>query len=439
MIKIIFSSLMLFLGACLVQAAKPDGVSSLPAPVQRTINAAKGKGQVRQVTTLNIDGKTIYQVVYKERGEETQILIAPDGSVVGDEQTIKGPKGRSKDKGKKGKGGGDDDGAEDAPVRAEPGTKGSQVIAVQPTPVQPPPPVVAPVQTPTAPPATTQPAVVPQPPAVQPAVVQPTAAQPPAAQPAVVPVRTQADLKAEMNRRVHIINTLDDRPRAAEAGLATVARETGVPLKTIQTQRSTHPVGTAGLLIANELAKATGKPAGTFLKQRLQKRDWDAIIAEQKGDVAAMFPKLDRLEQAMAAAIRTASAPKTTPATVKTVSTTGGAQADVKAELNRRVNIINTLDDRPRALQAGMAAVAAETGVPLKTIQTQRGTHNVGTAGLLVANELAKATGKPAGTFLKQRLQNRQWDAIAADQKVEIATLFPKLDRVEQAMAAALK
>jgi hypothetical protein len=404
----------LVLTAVTASAAKEPDTSYLPPAVRQTISQWKGEGDLKKVLTHREGNRVYYEAQYKERGDEKILFIAEDGAVI--RSVDERAKGSEKSKGK-GKGWG---------LFKKNKDRGADETVQEP--VQP---VTTPgATTPTAPvpaPAPPQPQTLPN----QPPPAPTTPALPPVAQAPIPQPRTQADIRAELNRRINIVNTLDDRPNAQTAGMAAIARETGVPVKTLEAQRKNHPVGTAGLLIGNELAKATGKPAGSFMEQRLKKRDWDAIATANKVDISTMFPKLDRVEEAMGSAIgvRRPSRP------VQPVKT----QAQTKSELDRRITILNTLDDRPNGRRAGIAAIARETGVPVKTLETQQSKYPVGSAGLLIGNEIAKASGKPAATILAQRLKKRDWDDIAADNKVDIATILPKLDRVEQAMANAIR
>jgi hypothetical protein len=106
---------------------------------------------------------------------------------------------------------------------------------------------------------------------------------------------------------------------------------------------------------------------------------------------------------------------------------------EIKTDFDKRMRQVNTLDNNEQKAKAGLAAIAKETGVPLATLEAQRKQYGTGSGGLLMANELAHATGKPAATFLKQR-QNREWDRIAAENKFDLSTVLPKLDRVQASM-----
>ena len=110
---------------------------------------------------------------------------------------------------------------------------------------------------------------------------------------------------------------------------------------------------------------------------------------------------------------------------------------ELKAILDKHANAINSLDNKPAALKAGFAAIEKETGVSPATLQKQHREHPaVGTTGLLMANEIASQTKKPAGTFLNQHQSGKKWADIAIDNKVDLEVLDATLSRVEQAMRA---
>ncbi len=107
-----------------------------------------------------------------------------------------------------------------------------------------------------------------------------------------------------MDRRLTRISALDRATAASNARFIAVSKETGVPIATLEAQQRAHPVGSGGILIANEMAKATGKPAGTFLTQRLRGRDWTVIAEENKFDLAPVLPKLERVQASLEAAAK---------------------------------------------------------------------------------------------------------------------------------------
>jgi len=271
------------LSALVAMADQAVDTSNLPPAVQRTIKEWKGQGEVKKVKTVRMDGQVAYEVEYKEGGDEKQILIGQDGSVIRDEKSQ--GKGKAKGKGKgKGKAKGQNRDRQQ-PVEESPQVQPSTA------PPQPPAPQTPAPQTPA--PQTPAPASTP-PPAPTPAPSRPK--EPVGTSPA----RSAKEIKAEFERQMRQVNTLDNSAQKANAGLAAIAKETGVPLATIEAQRKQYGTGTGGLLLANEMANATGKPAATFLKQR-QNREWDRIATENKFDLSTVLPKLDRVRASMEA------------------------------------------------------------------------------------------------------------------------------------------
>lgn len=85
-------------------ADKEPSTSHLPAAVQNGIKESKGKGQIKKVTTRKqADGKTVYEIEYKERGEEKFVVFAEDGSVLSESAGKGAGKGRDKEKKEKNK------------------------------------------------------------------------------------------------------------------------------------------------------------------------------------------------------------------------------------------------------------------------------------------------------------------------------------------------
>src|ERR1043166_4963005 len=58
-----------------------------------------------------------------------------------------------------------------------------------------------------------------------------------------------------------------------------------------------------------------------------------------------------------------------------------------KVDIDKRIDAVNRLDNKPAAMQAGLAEVSRETAVPLQKIQAEHKEHpKVGLAGLFVAH-----------------------------------------------------
>jgi hypothetical protein len=112
--------------------------------------------------------------------------------------------------------------------------------------------------------------------------------------------------------------------------------------------------------------------------------------------------------------------------------------AATRADIDRRINTVNRLDNKESAKLAGYQAVSKETAVPLPQIQSEHQQHpKLGIAGLFVAHEIATHTQKPVDNLIKQRESGKTWNQIAAANGMDLAQIDTKLGRIEDAMKAA--
>lgn len=85
-------------------ADKEPSTAHLPAAVQSRIKEWKGEGEVKKVKTRKQpNGKTVYEIQYKERGDEKFVVFAEDGSVLSESEGKGGGKGHGKGKKEKNK------------------------------------------------------------------------------------------------------------------------------------------------------------------------------------------------------------------------------------------------------------------------------------------------------------------------------------------------
>jgi len=109
-----------------------------------------------------------------------------------------------------------------------------------------------------------------------------------------------------------------------------------------------------------------------------------------------------------------------------------------KIDIDKRIDAVNRLDNKPAAMQAGLAAVSKETTVPLQKIQAEHKEHpRVGLAGLFVAHDLAVHAHKPVDHFIKAHQAGNTWTALATANGVDLSEIDGKLARIEQAMQDA--
>lgn len=120
--------------------------------------------------------------------------------------------------------------------------------------------------------------------------------------PAPAPERTTRELRADIDKHVQTVNTLDNKPAARRAGVSAIMKETGATAKAVENLRTQFPdLGTGGLLIAAEIASQTRKPAANFIRQRMDGKPWARIAAEHKVQLDGIDAKLARVESAMRA------------------------------------------------------------------------------------------------------------------------------------------
>jgi hypothetical protein len=244
----------------------------------------------------------------------------------------------------------------------------------------------------------------------------------------------QRGVGADIDKRIQALNRLDNNSSAMMAGMAAVSKETAVPLPTIEAEHKQHPqVGLAGLFIAHELSVKTHKPVDQLIKQRQAGRTWTELARANGEDLNELDQKLARIEDAMrnpgAAANRNVAADR---AQVR--------EREVKTELDKRIEALNALDDKPLLMRTGLAALSKETATPLPQIEElQKRQATAGVGDLFVAQELAVRTYKTADELLKLHADGKSWAQIITDNNQDRSSIEQKLSRIEQMMRDADK
>lgn len=152
-------------------------------------------------------------------------------------------------------------------------------------------------------------------------------------------------------------------------------------------------------------------------------------------------PKAQEAKPLPAPTPTTPTAPSAPVAKVPAPATPAPAVVKVdKDDFEKRLKSVNNLADKEAPRRAGLDAISKETGVPLAKLQSQRRENdNLGLAGLTIANVIAGKTGKPAGTYIRQRENGKAWDKIASENGVSLEELDAKIARVEAAMRTTAK
>ncbi len=240
---------------------------------------------------------------------------------------------------------------------------------------------------------------------------------------------------SEIEKSVEAINALDHNPAAMRAGLSAISKETAVPLPTLEEQQRRNPnVGLGDLFFAQDLAVQTQKSVDEMLKLHSSGRTWNEIALMNNKDLANVQAKLDRIEDAMQPG---AAVPA--PDDRTRVRDRRDRRAPLN-ELERRIAAINTLDDQPQAMRAGLTASSKETAMPLPTVErNQRQNANVGLGDFFVAQELSIKTQKSVDELLRLHASGKTWNEIATTSNQDMESIQRKLANVEQAMRDAVK
>jgi len=241
--------------------------------------------------------------------------------------------------------------------------------------------------------------------------------------------------RTEMEKSIDAINALDENPAALRAGLNAVSKETAVPLPTIEElQKRNANVGLGDLFVAQALAVQTQKSADEMLRLHSGGQTWNEIARVNNKDLSDMQAKLDRIEDAMQPG---ATVPTTEDRT--RVRERRDRRASM-TELERRIAAINSLDDQPQAMRAGLTASSRETAMPLPTLeQHQKENANVGLGDFVIAQELSIKTQKSVDALLREHAAGKTWNEIATANNQDAETIQRKLANVEQAMRDAVK
>ena len=97
----VFSVVVAWSAVC---AAAEPSISNLPAAVQERIRERKGQGEVKKIKTRRqADGRNVYEIEYKEGGDEKMVVLGQDGSVISETGKEGKGKGKGQDKEKKDK------------------------------------------------------------------------------------------------------------------------------------------------------------------------------------------------------------------------------------------------------------------------------------------------------------------------------------------------
>ena len=240
------------------------------------------------------------------------------------------------------------------------------------------------------------------------------------------------EARQEFEQLVRDINALESQPAAKRAGVAEAARQAAVTPARLEAPRKDQPrAGLAGLFLAQELARGTKMSPDEIFKKRVAGDSWTQLIQENNQNLATIESKLTLIHQAMLNASGTPRAATSLPATTATPATT----PQTAATLDNTIQSVNALGQDADTRQAGLNAIARETGLTRQQVeQAQQQNQNLGLGDLFVAQQLALKTQKSVNDMWNQHLSPKAWTDIARENNADAAQIERQLARVENTM-----
>ncbi|MBI3874424.1 MAG: hypothetical protein HY300_00320 [Verrucomicrobia bacterium] len=109
------------------------------------------------------------------------------------------------------------------------------------------------------------------------------------------------------------------------------------------------------------------------------------------------------------------------------------ASADDKSDLDRKVTALDAQAVKPDGQERVFTAISKESGVPVASLKQQKQSSGLGFGDLLIANALAKATGKTFDQIVTEFKSHEGWGKIAKENNVKLGKLISQVKRAEEA------
>ena len=101
-----------------------------------------------------------------------------------------------------------------------------------------------------------------------------------------------------LERTASDFDTWGSRPDGRERVLSAISRETGVPITTLETQRSNTRLGYGGLFIANSLASATGQTFDEIAALKASGHGWGWIAKQNNVKLGPIVSRARNVDKA---------------------------------------------------------------------------------------------------------------------------------------------
>ena len=107
--------------------------------------------------------------------------------------------------------------------------------------------------------------------------------------------------------------------------------------------------------------------------------------------------------------------------------------ADDQADLQKATGSLNETAKTAEGRQRVLAEISKETHVPVATLEAQQAATKFGFGELLIANQLAAATGKTFDVIAALKTAGKGWGEIARDNNVKLGEIISAAHRADQA------
>ncbi len=216
----------------------------------------------------------------------------------------------------------------------------------------------------------------------------------------------RADDRQELDAKVSTLNTIEAKHGDQDAVFARISAETGVSVETLRKEKTETGLGFGGLLIANELAKASGKTFAAVAAEFKAGKGWGQIAAEANVKLGALMKSAHRVE----------------------AKVDNDRHEMEKREARERHDLDKKLDALNAAAKHGddvvFAHISAETGVSVETLRKEKAETGLGFGGLFIATEISKSSGKSFSDVVAEFRAGKGWGEIAAENNMKLGRMI---------------
>lgn len=226
----------------------------------------------------------------------------------------------------------------------------------------------------------------------------------------------RADDRQELEATVASLNTMDAKHGERELLFARIAAETGVSVETLRKHQANTGLGFGSLLVAHEVAKASGKAFADVAAEFKAGKAAGQIAA----DANVKLNTLTKIVQSVEA---------------KVVSERRDLEkrlAKENQDLEKRIAALNA--HATNRAEAVYARISAQTGVAVERLRKEKEASGLGFGGLLIATEISRASGKNFVDVVAEFKTGKGWGEIAAESNLKLGKMISSAAQVNTAV-----